>query len=63
MTDSIQDDPKIVKIAKLVLILVDKTTETSDKVTCIKMDIANGLITNEEALQLLAWLPELQEFL
>ena len=63
MTDSTYSDPKIVKIAKLVLLLVDKTTEPSDKVTCLKMDIANGLITNDEALQLLAWLPELQDFL
>jgi len=63
MTDSIHDDPKIVKIAKLVLLLTDKNTDNDTKIGCIKLDIKNGIITNEEAIQLLTWLPDLQDFI
>ena len=62
-SDAVVDEPKIVKIAKLVLLLMDKTVSRDTKVGCIKLDIQNGLITQGEALDLLVYLPELEEFI
>ena len=57
------EDPKIVKIAKLVLILADKGTEDTDKLCCIKLAVRLGYITQEESKQLLAHKSELEEFM
>lgn len=57
------DEPKIVKIAKLVLLLTDNSVEYDTKVGCILIDIQNGLITQKEAMELVIYLPELQDFL
>ena len=57
------EDPKIIKIAKLALILADKETEDTDKLMCIKLAIRMGYITKEEGAQLFAYRPELEEFM
>ena len=57
------EDPKIIKIAKLALILADKGTEDVDKLGCIKLAVRLGYITKEEGAQLFAYRPELEEFM
>ena len=57
------EDPKIIKIAKLALILADKETEDTDKLMCIKMAVRMGYITKEEGAQLFAYRPELEDFM
>lgn len=57
------EDPKIIKIAKLALIIADKETESTDKLLCIKLAVRMGYITKEEGAQLFAYRPELEEFM
>ena len=56
------EDPKIVKIAKLVLLLTDKNVDTDTKLGCLKLDINSNLISQDEAMELLMYLPDLKEF-
>jgi len=58
-----QEDSRIVKIAKLVLLLMNNTVDKETKIGCIRLDIQNGLITQEDALDLLISLPELEDFI
>lgn len=57
------DDSKIIKIAKLVMLLTSKDVDADTKAGCIKLDIKNGLITQNEAIELLAHIQELQDFI
>ena len=57
------EDPNIIKIAKLALILADKDTEISEKELCVKLGVRMGYITKEEGNQLLAYQPELEDFM
>lgn len=57
------EDPKIVKIAKLVLLLTDKNVDTDTKLGCLKLDINSNLISQDEAMELLMYLPDLKEFM
>ena len=57
------DEPNIVKIAKLVLLLTDKSVDTDTKLGCLKLDINNNLISQDEAMELLMYLPDLKDFM
>lgn len=57
------DDPQIVKVAKLTLILADKDTAIDEKLLCVKVAERYGYITSEEAKQLLLYRAELEGFL
>ena len=57
------DDAKIVKLAKLILILTDKNTDDSTKAGCLKLAIKQDTISLEEALDLAVSLPTLQNFM
>lgn len=54
------EDPNIVKVAKLALILADKDTDISEKLLCVKAAERFGIITGEEATQLLLYRKELE---
>ena len=54
------EDPKIVKIAKLVLILSDKDTDMETKQCCLKLAVRMGYITDTEAKQLALYRGELE---
>ena len=60
---STPEDSKIIKIAKLVLLLTSKDVDADTKAGCIKLDIKNGLITQNEAIDLLVHIQELQDFI
>jgi len=60
---STSEDSKIIKIAKLVLLLTSKDVDADTKAGCIKLDIKNGLITQNEAIDLLVHIQELQDFI
>ena len=55
------DDSKIVRIAKLVLILTSHDADNDTKLGCLKLAITNKLLTQDEAMQLLIAIPDLQE--
>lgn len=55
-------DPKIVKIAKLALILADKDTDIETKYLCVKALERFEYITKEEATQLLLYRTDLERF-
>ena len=57
------EDPVIVKIAKLALILADKDTDIEEKLLCVKVAERYGYITGEEAKQLLLYRAELEGFM
>ena len=57
------EDPQIVKVAKLALILADKDTDIDEKLLCIKIAERYGYITCEEAKQLLLYRTELEGFM
>ena len=57
------DEPKIVKVAKLALILADNDIELKDKLCGVQVSIRMGYITKEEGAQLLAYRPELEELM
>ena len=56
------DDPVIVKIAKLALILADKDTDMDTKLLCLKACERMGFITEEESKQLLFYKGTLESF-
>ena len=56
------EDPQIVKLAKLVLLLVDKKATTEVKLQGIKSSIADGVISQDDAFRLLLDLSELDDF-
>ena len=56
------EDPQIVKVAKLALILADKDTDIDEKLLCVKAAERYGYITSEEATQLLLYRAELEGF-
>lgn len=55
-------EPKIVRVAKLALILADSNTEPADKLACIQVGIRMGFLTKEEAVYLQMYTPELESF-
>lgn len=59
----VDDEPKIVKIAKLVLLLTDKSVDNKTKAGCVKLNIKNGIITQNDIVDLLVYLPELIDFM
>ena len=56
------EDPQIIKVAKLALILASKDTDISEKLLCVKAAERFGIITGEEATQLLLYRTELERF-
>ncbi|MBR5678830.1 MAG: hypothetical protein IKX20_11995 [Paludibacteraceae bacterium] len=56
------EDPVIVKIAKLALILADKDTDLETKRLCVMAALRMEYITKEEANQLLLYRAELEKF-
>lgn len=56
------EDPKIVKIAKLVLILTDKDTDMDIKQCCLRLAVRMGHITETEAKQLALYKGELENY-
>ena len=56
------DDPVIVKIAKLGIILSDKEADLETKVLCVKACERMNYITKEEAAQLLLYRIDLERF-
>ncbi len=56
------EDPVIVKIAKLALILADKDTDLETKRLCVMAAMRMRYITREEADQLLLYRTELEKF-
>lgn len=56
------EDPQIVKLAKLVLLLVDKKATTEVKLQGIKSSIADGVISQDDAFRLLLDQSELDDF-
>ena len=57
------EDSKIIKIAKLVLLLTAKDVDADTKAGCVKLDITNEVITQNEAIDLLVHIQELQDFI
>ena len=57
------EDPAIVKVAKLALILADKDTDIETKRLCVKALERFEYITPEEATQLLFYRTELERFI
>ena len=55
-------DPKIIKIAKLAIIISDKDTDIDTKVGCIKAALRMGYITEEEATQLMMYRTTLENY-
>ena len=56
------DDPKVIKLAKLALIVASSDTELKEKYICIKLAIKQGTITEDEGAMLLAYRPDLEDF-
>lgn len=56
-------DPKIIKVAKLAIVLADKEVTDVTKNTCVRLAIKTGIVTEEEANQLLLYKAELEEIL
>ena len=56
------EDPVIVKIAKLALILADKDTDLETKRLCVMAAMRMRYITREEADQLLLYRVDLENF-
>ena len=57
------EDPAIVKVAKLALILADKDTDIEAKRLCVKALERFEYITSEEATQLLFYRTDLDRFI
>lgn len=55
------DEPKVVKIAKLALILTDNNVDEDEKRLCVKAAERFGFITEEEGRQLLFYRGRLDE--
>ena len=60
--DNYIDDPKIVKIAMLSLILTDKNTDYEIKRLSVMAALRMNYITEEEANQLLLYRTQLEEY-
>ena len=56
------NEPAIVKVAMLGLILADKDTDIGEKRLCVMAAMRMGYITREEADQLLLYRAELERF-
>lgn len=56
------NDPTIVKVAKLALILADKETDVETKRLCVMAAMRMKYITEEEARQLLLYRKMLEDF-
>lgn len=54
------EDPAIVKVAKLALILADNDIDTESKLLCLKAAERFGYITAEEATQLFMYRTDLE---
>lgn len=57
------DDPRIVKLAKLILILADKEESLETKFLCIKAAERFNIINEDEARQLRLYREELEKFM
>lgn len=57
------EDPKVIKLAKLILILADKETPIEDKFGCLRLAILHETVSQEDAVYLWANLAELEDFL
>jgi len=60
---TIAEEPKIVKVAKLGLVLADKSVDPLTKRCCVKAAYRVGTLTNEECTQLMMFIDELERFL
>lgn len=60
--DKTVKEPKIVKIAKLSIILSDKDTDIETKIYSVKTAVRMGYITEEEARQLLMFRSTLENY-
>ena len=56
-------DSKVLRIAKLALILADKESDPRDKVMCVKLSVRQGILTEEKATELLAHRSEIETFM
>ena len=56
------EDPKIVKVAKLVLILASDEVDIDEKRLCLKAAERFGIVTEEEARQLMLYRSALEAF-
>ena len=56
-------EPKIIKIAKIVLLLSDTELPVEDRVLYVKAGIRMGYFTKEEAAQLLMYRTDLEKYL
>lgn len=61
-TQTEPEDSNIIKIAKLVMLLTSPNVSKEDKLGCLKLDVKNGLITQDEAMELLISIDELKDF-
>ena len=57
------EDPKIVKVAKLALILADTSIEPGVKNACLRLAVKQGFITEAESKQLALYRSELENLL
>lgn len=57
------EDPQIIKIAKLTLILTDKEVDEETKRGCLSLAVRMGYITKDEAAQLALYRSELETFM
>ena len=57
------DDPKIIKIAKLTLILADSSVDMATKRSCLRLAVKMGYITSTEADVLAHHRKELESFM
>ena len=60
--DSVED-PKIIKIARLAVILADKSMDQATKSSCLRLAVKTGIITKEEADQLALYQADLEAML
>lgn len=60
--DKTVEEPRIVKIAKLSIILSDKDTDIETKICSVKVAVRMGYITEEEARQLLMFRTTLEDY-
>ena len=56
------DDPRVVKIAKLAIIMASSDTDLRDKYLSIKLAIKQGVLTEDEGAALLAYRLDLEDF-
>ena len=56
-------DPKLIKLAKLAVVLADKEVSDDTKLTCVRLAVRTGIVTEEEGNQLLLYKAELEEVL